>query len=126
MYKTPQIFHDKQDRQTNFMVLPNDLFAAVNTIFSGREATVLLTWLGCKGDGSFSPNISYVLKMTGMKTAENYYRIKKDLTSSQYIEEDEDGNIHVNTEQIIEAWKNGTTKTERKSERDESKAARRK
>ena len=123
-YRTaPQIFHDKEDKPPNFVMYPNDLFAAINNIFSRNEAIVLLTWLGCKGDGSFSPNISYILKMTGINTAENYYRIKKDLTSSIYVEE-EDGNIHIDTNKIIKAWKNGTTKEDRKKEREESKKKR--
>ena len=123
MQNIPQIFHDKEDKPPNFVMYPTDLFAAINNIFSRNEAIVLLTWLGCKGDGSFSPNISYILKMTGINTAENYYRIKKDLTSSVYVEE-EDGNIHINTDKIIKAWKNGTTKEDRKKEREESKKKR--
>lgn len=122
MYKAPQIFHDKPEKvNTSFLMYPNSLFAAINNIFSRNEAIVLLTWLGCKGDGSFSPNISYILKMTGIKTPENYYRIKRDLIKSQYVEEDEQGAIYINTEKIIEAWENGTTKSDRKKEREEKK-----
>ena len=124
MYSAPQIFHNKQDKPSSFIMYPNDLFAAINNIFSRNEAIVLLTWLGCKGDGSFSPNISYILKMTGINTAENYYRIKKDLTSSAYIEEGEDGNIYIDTNKIIQAWKDGITKEDRKKEREESKKKR--
>ena len=122
MYKSPQIFHDKPEKlKTSFLVYPNNLFSAINNIFSRNEAVVLLTWLGCKGDGSFSPNISYMLKMTGIKTPENYYRIKRDLIKSKYVEEDEQGAIYINTEKIIEAWESGTTKADRKKEREEKK-----
>lgn len=124
MQNIPQIFHDKKDKPPTFVMYPNDLFAAINNIFSRNEAIVLLTWLGCKGDGSFSPNISYILKMTGINTAENYYRIKKDLTSSSYVEEGEDGNIYIDTNKIIKSWRNGTTKEDRKKEREESKKRR--
>lgn len=117
-----QIFHDKEEKpKNNFILYPNDLFSAVNTIFSGNEAIVLLSWLGCKGDGSFSPNISYILKLTGISKPENYYRVKRDLVNSPYIEEDEYGNIHIDTTKIIEAWKNGATKADRKKEKKEER-----
>ena len=120
-----QIFHDKEEKpKNNFILYPNDLFSAVNTIFSGSEAIVLLAWLGCKGDGSFSPNISYILKLTGISKPENYYRVKRNLANSPYIEEDEDGNIHIDTTKIIEAWKNGITKADRKKEKKEERESR--
>lgn len=122
MYKAPQIFHDKEEKpKNNFVLFPNDLFAAINNMFSGNEATVLLTWLGCKGDGSFSPNISYILKTTGISTPENYYRIKRDLIGSKYVEEDEDGNIHIDTARIIKAWMDGATKADRRKEKKNPK-----
>lgn len=122
-YKTaPQIFHDKIEApKNNFVLYPNDLFAAINNIFSPNEATVLLTWLGCKGDGSFVPNISYMLKVTGISTAENYYRIRRGLVDSKYIEEDEEGNIHIDTMKIIQDWEDGVTKADRKKEREKKK-----
>lgn len=120
-----QIFHDKEEKpKSNFILYPNDLFSAVNTIFSGSEAIVLLAWLGCKGDGSFSPNISYILKLTGISKPENYYRVKRNLVNSPYIEEDEDGNIHIDTTKIISAWKNGVTKANRKEEKKKERANR--
>lgn len=123
--QAPQIFHDKEETpKKSFVLYPNDLFAAINTIFSGSEAIVLLTWLGCKGDGSFSPNISYILKMTGISKAENYYRVKRNLANSPYVSEDEHGNIYVNTVKIVEAWKNGVTKTDRKKEKKEERQSR--
>ena len=118
MYKSPQIFHNKEEKPpNNFVLYPNDLFSAINTIFSGSEAIVLLAWLGCKGDGSFTPNISYILKLTGISKAENYYRVKRNLLNSPYAEEDEDGNIHIDTDKIIAAWKSGTTRKDRKEEK---------
>jgi hypothetical protein len=121
-----QIFHDKEEKPArNFILYPNDLFSAINTIFSGNEAIVLLAWLGCKGDGSFSPNISYILKLTGISKPENYYRIKRDLVNSPYIEEDEQGNIHIDTAKIVEAWKCGVTKADRKKEKKEERKNRR-
>lgn len=122
MYKVPQIFHDKQDIKNNFVMYPNELFSAINNLFSGNEAIVLLTWLGCKGDGSFSPNISYMLKMTGISSPENYYRIKRNLIKSKYVEEDEDGNIHIDTGQIVESWKSGISKSNRKKPKQISEA----
>lgn len=120
-----QIFHDKEEKPTrNFILYPNDLFSAINAIFSGSEAIVLLAWLRCKGDGSFSPNISYILKLTGISKPENYYRVKRNLVNSPYIEEDELGNIHIDTTKIIAAWKNGVTKADRKKEKKEEKEKR--
>lgn len=120
-----QIFHDKEEKpKNNFILYPNDLFSAINAIFSGSEAIVLLAWLGCKGDGSFSPNISYILKLTGISKPENYYRVKRNLVNSPYIEEGEDGNIHIDTTKIISAWKNGVTKANRKEEKKKERANR--
>jgi hypothetical protein len=125
VYKSPQIFHDKEEKpKNNFILYPNDLFSAINTIFSGSEAIVLLAWLGCKGDGSFAPNISYLLKLTGISKAENYYRVKRNLANSPYVEEDEKGNIHIDTDKIIEAWKNGVTKADRKEEKRKERGKR--
>lgn len=120
-----QIFHDKEEKpKNNFILYPSDLFSAVNAIFSGSEAIVLLAWLGCKGDGSFSPNISYILKLTGISKPENYYRVKRNLANSPYVEEDEDGNIHIDTTKIIEAWRSGVTKTDRQKEKKEERQKR--
>lgn len=120
-----QVFHDKEEKpQNNFVLYPNDLFSAVNTIFSGNEAIVLFAWLGCKGDGSFSPNISYMLKLTGISKPENYYRVKRNLVNSPYINEDEYGNIYIDTTKIIESWKKGITKANRKQEKKEERTNR--
>lgn len=122
----PQVFHDKEDKPKSFVMYPTELFAAINNLFSKSEATVLLTWLGCKGDGSFSPNISYMLKMSGIDKAENYYRTKKDLSTSEYVQEDDQGNLYINTTKILEAYQRGVTKAQRKVERERSKAKRKK
>ena len=47
--------------------------------------------------------------------------MKRDLVNSPYIEEDEYGNIHIDTTKIIEAWKNGATKADRKKEKKEER-----
>lgn len=114
MYKAPQIFHDKSDKEKQFVMYPNNLFEAINNMFTRNEAIVLLTWLGCKGDGSFSPNISYMLKMTGINSPENYYRIKRNLIKTKYVDEGEYGSIYIDTNKIIEDYKNGINKSNRK------------
>lgn len=113
---SPQVFHDKEDRPKSFVMYPTELFSAINNLCSGNETKVLLTLLGCKGDGSFSPNISYMLKTTGINSPENYYRVKKDLARAKYVEEDKNGNIYINTAQIIEAWKNEKRKDQTQGE----------
>lgn len=125
MYNCPQVFHDKEDVKSNFVMYPSDLFAAINNIFSRNEAIVLLTWLGNKGDGSFSPNIQYIMNMTGIRTPENYYRIKRDLLGSKYVAENEYGGIHVDTTAIVSDWKQGVSKQDRKQEREASRQRRR-
>jgi len=124
---SPKVFHNKEPQpKSNYVLYPNELFSAINNIFSRNESLVLLTWLGGKGDGSFTPNINYILKMTGIKTAENYYRIKKDLVTSKYAYEDEEGCIHVYVDNILDDYKNGISKTDRKKEREKSKEKRKK
>lgn len=105
---SPQIFHDKKDSQSNFVLFPADLFAAINTLFTGNEAKILLTLLGCKGDGSFSPSTAYMLKMTGISKPNNYFKIRKQLEDKGWIEIDEQGNLYINTKKIIDQYQNDT------------------
>lgn len=108
MKSPPQVFHDKEDPKSNFVQYPNELFAAINNKFNGNEAKILLTLLGCKGDGSFAPSTQYMLKMTGISKANNYFKIRKQLESQGYIELDEKGNIYVDTTKIIKQYQNDT------------------
>lgn len=100
---TPQVFHDKEDKPKNFVMYPTDLFTAINNLCSGNEAKVLLTLLGCKGDGSFSPSTKYMLNLTGIPKANHFHTVRKALTDKGYIEEQE-GDIYVNTTKILEEY----------------------
>ena len=103
-YKTnPQVFHDKEDKPKSFVMYPSNLFAAVNNLCSGNEAKVLLTLLGCKGDGSFSPSTQYMLNMTGISKANHFHTIRKALTDKGYLEE-QGGDIYVNTAKILQEY----------------------
>ena len=108
MQGAPQIFHNKEDKSKNFVTYPVELFAAINTIFSGNEAKIMFTLLGCKGDGSFSPSVSYMQKMTGITKPNNYYKTKKQLEINGYIETDENGNLYIDTQRIIDEYQNDT------------------
>lgn len=101
MSNAPQVFHDKQDKPKNFVVFPSDLFAAINQICNGNEAKVLLTLLGCKGDGSFSPSTAYVQRMSGITQPNNYYRARKALEKKGLIRTDESGNLYISTKEIL-------------------------
>lgn len=101
MQNAPQVFHDKPDKSKSFVSYPADLFAAVNQICNGNEAKVLLTLLGCKGDGSFAPSTAYVQKMTGITKPNNYYRARKQLEDKGLIKTDEQGNIYIDTQVIL-------------------------
>ena len=105
MQKAPQIFHTKEDKPHSFVMYPTDLFAAINTIFNGTEAKVMLALLGCKGDGSFSPSLQYMQKVTGITKPNNYYKIRKQLETNGYISTDQDGNLYIDTKKIIEEYK---------------------
>ena len=102
MKTTPQVFHDKDEPKNNFVLYPNNLFAAINKKFTGNEAKILLTLLGCKGDGSFSPSTAYMLNMTGIKHPNHYFATRKKLEEKGYIELDEQGNIYIDINKIIE------------------------
>ena len=105
-YKSPpQIFHTKENSPINFVLFPTDLFAAINNLCSGNEAKILFTFLGCKGDGSFSPSTKYMLEMTGIPKPNHYFVTRKKLEDKKYIELDEDGNIYVNLDQILNEYK---------------------
>lgn len=111
MSNAPQIFHDKPDKTKNFVSYPSDLFAAVNQICNGNETKVLLTLLGCKGDGSFAPSTAYVQKMTGITQPNNYYKIRKQLETKGLIKTDEKGNLYIDTQYIVAQAKFGESKT---------------
>ena len=102
MKTPPQVFHSKEDPKSNFLLFPADVFAAVNNQCNGNEAKVLLTLLGCKGDGSFSPSTAYMLKMTGINRPNHYFEIRKKLEDKGYIELDEDGNLYIDVDKILE------------------------
>lgn len=101
MFNAPQIFHNKEDKPANFVMYPAELFSAINTLFNGNKAKILLTLLGCKGDGSFSPSTAYIQKMTGITKPNNYYKTRKELETDGYIQIDEQGNIYIDTQKII-------------------------
>ena len=66
--RAPQIFHGKNiPAGSYFLQFPSELFAAINTLLSGNEAKIMLTLLGCPGDGSFCPSSEYMLRMTGIR-----------------------------------------------------------
>ena len=117
----PQVFHDKEDKPKSFSVYPNELLAAINNLLSGNEAKVLLVLLGCKGDGSFSPSVSYMQKMTGITQPNNYYKTRKNLEKKGYISTDEKGNIYIDTQKIISEAKGPNS--DEQSELDESKTS---
>lgn len=103
-YKTsPQVFHNKEEKPKSFIMYPTELFVAINNLCSGNEAKVLLTLLGCKGDGSFSPSTQYMLNLTGISQASNFHSIRKALTEKKYIEE-QDGDVYIDTTKILEEY----------------------
>lgn len=102
----PQIFHDKPEKTKNFVAYPAELFAAINQICNGNEAKVLLTLLGCKGDGSFAPSTAYVQRMAGITQPNNYYRARKALEKKGLIRTDEKGNLYIDTRKILAQTKN--------------------
>ena len=105
----PQVFHDKPEKTKNFVAYPVDLFSAINQICNGNEAKVLLTLLGCKGDGSFAPSSAYVMRMSGISQPNNYYKTRSQLEKKGLIQIASDGSIHIDTERII---KKANTKKE--------------
>ena len=106
----PQIFHDKEEKPKSFVMYPTELFAAINKLLPGNEAKLLLTLLGCKGDGSFSPSTQYILNMTGISKPNHYFSTRKKLEEKKYLEIDEEGNLYINTEKILKTYQsqNGT------------------
>ena len=101
--KAPQVFHAKEEKPKNFIVLPYDLFVAINNKCPSTEAKILMTLLGCKGDGSFAPSTQYMLATTGITQPNNYFAARKRLMERGYIETDEEGNVYVNVDRILSA-----------------------
>lgn len=116
LIQAPQIFHDKQEKSKNFVAYPVELFSAINKTCNGNEAKVLLTLLGCKGDGSFSPSTAYVQKMSGITQPSNYYKIRKALEKKGFIRTDEKGNLYISTKKILAQAKDEPQAKEKEKE----------
>ena len=119
--QAPQIFHDKPEKTKNFVSYPSDLFAAINQTCNGNEAKVLLTLLGCKGDGSFAPSTAYVQKMSGITQPSNYYKIRKALEKKGFIRTDEKGNLYISVQKILAAAR-AQAKNQEKKKKEETQA----
>ena len=107
----PQLFHDKPDpkKGANFMFYPKDLLRAINHLCTYNEQRLLLTLLGCKGDGSFSPSTEYILDMTGITKACHYFAVRKELEKRGYLKIT-DGSIFVQTQVILDDYQKGERK----------------
>ena len=107
----PQLFHDKPDpkKGENFMFYPQDLLRAINHLCTYNEQRLLLTLLGCKGDGSFSPSTEYILDMTGITKACHYFAVRKALEKRDYIKMTE-GGMFVQTQVILDDYQKGERK----------------
>lgn len=99
--QAPQIFHDKEEKPKQFVSYPSNLFAAINQTCNGNEAKVLLTLLGCKGDGSFCPSTAYVQRMSGISKPNNYYKVRKQLETKGFLKTDQEGNLYIDTQKIL-------------------------
>lgn len=107
----PQLFHDKPDpkKGENFMFYPQDLLRAINHLCTYNEQRLLLTFLGCKGDGSFSPSTEYILDMTGITKACHYFVVRKELEKRGYLKLT-DGSVFVQTQVILDDYQKGERK----------------
>jgi hypothetical protein len=112
----PQLFHNKKDPQKGeaFVFYPQDLLQAINNLCTYNEQRLLLTLLGCKGDGSFSPSIDYILKMSGITKSNHYYVARKDLEKKGYLKV-EDGAIYIEPDKIISDHQKGERKKRKQS-----------
>ena len=110
-----QLFHDKPDpkKGANFMFYPKDLLRAINHLCTYNEQRLLLTLLGCKGDGSFSPSTEYILDMTGITKACHYFSVRKELEKRGYLKIT-DGSIFVQTQVIIDDYQKGDRRQPKK------------
>ena len=88
------------------MFYPQDLLRAINHLCTYNEQRLLLTLLGCKGDGSFSPSTEYILDMTGITKACHYFAVRKALEKRGYIKMT-DGSIFVQTQLILDDYQKG-------------------
>ena len=103
--KAPLIFHNKPENSLeHFFLFPDELFAAINTLFCGNEAKIMLTLLGCKGDGSFMPSAEYMLKMTGINDRSNYFTTRKNLKEKGYLQETS-GSLTIDVERILNDYR---------------------
>lgn len=118
----PQLFHDKEDpkKGMNFMFYPQDLLRAINHLCTYNEQRLLLTLLGCKGDGSFSPSTEYILDMTGITKACHYFGVRKSLENRGYIKI-EDGNLFVQTKIILDDYFKGERKKPKPKKEEDPK-----
>lgn len=106
-----QLFHNKKDPQKgeNFVFYPKELLQAINHLCTYNEQRLLLALLGCKGDGTFSPSVDYILSTSGITKPNHYYVARKNLEEKKYIEI-VDGAMHIDVDSIIQDYKAGKRK----------------
>lgn len=111
MQFAPQLFHNKKDpkKGESFVFYPKELLQAINHLCTYNEQRLLLTLLGCKGDGSFSPSIDYILSISGITKPNHYYAARKSLEDKGYLEI-KDGDIYVSPDIILDDYRKGKRK----------------
>lgn len=120
----PQLFHNKKDPHKGevFVFYPQELLQAINNLCTYNEQRLLLTLLGCKGDGSFSPSIDYILKISGITKPNHYYVARRNLEDLGYLKV-EDKAIYVDPDQILADYKKGERKKPKPKANSTSKAS---
>ena len=73
------------------IIIPIDLFSAINNICTGSEGKILMALIG----GVSSAND--MLKMTGITKPNHYFAIRKKLINKGYI----DSSMHVDSNKIM-------------------------
>lgn len=85
------------------IIIPKELFAAINTLFTGVESKILITIIG--HGWPFMPSIKYMLKMTGLTQNNHYFINRKKLIDNGYIVLQENGTMSVNTNKILNEYR---------------------
>ncbi len=97
----PKILYDTGKLNANNSVAyPISLLTIVNNNCTYSEQKILLALLSYEGDGSCSPSIQEILKITGITQPNHYFKIRKTLEKKGYLVIN-DKTIYVDIDRIM-------------------------
>lgn len=86
------------------IIIPTDLFVAINHLCAGVESKILFSIVGYGEDNMFQLTNNQIIKLSGITRKNNYFVSRKKLMDRGYLTIDDNG-LHVNVDTILNDYK---------------------